>query len=441
MINAYDKIFEKIKELNEEAARADWVAEDPLPIMGGSVHTVEFIHLYAKDQSNAGNALTGTAAEGGENTASYNAAESKLNWDLKNSGYSTTTNGNVTTYSYKLTYRVRLQNEKNVFAEGSIYATNDTTTLSYKYLETKDGVTTVSDVKNIDFPIPAVHGYLGELEFTKVDQEGNPLKGVEFTLSHDTGQCSICHGDGTPTALSAYTATSDGNGKVSFTGIPSGHIYKLTETSPPDGLAKDPQEYTVTVAYDKVTVDPAIVDGKVVNTLTKLTIGKVLLQAPQSENLFDFHFTIAVTGVDGKPVSGEFPMKTVLSTLETAEGTLHLTNGTGEFTLRNGQSVSIYKLPAGAKAVITETDGNGYKVETTVTQHGGSETKTAGTVTPAVTIDAGTTVKFTNTAMFELPSTGGSGRDMYTWVGMALCALSCLLYSQKRRRRGGESRS
>ena len=61
------------------------------------------------------------------------------------------------------------------------------------------------------------------------------------------------------------TVTSDNTGKVSFSGIPSGHDYILKETKAPDGYQLNEAEYKVTVAYDKVDWKNKPADSKVVN--------------------------------------------------------------------------------------------------------------------------------------------------------------------------------
>ena len=50
------------------------------------------------------------------------------------------------------------------------------------------------------------------------------------------------------------TATSNETGIVSFTNIPSGHIYTLTETGVPEGYYSNGRTYSVQVAYDEVAV-------------------------------------------------------------------------------------------------------------------------------------------------------------------------------------------
>ena len=261
LTSAYEQIFAEIKQKVETGALADWVASDPLPTVKGVAETVEFIGLYDKTPKLAGASLTGTHTINGENTAAYQSDSHAISWDLKQSGYQTQTSGGTTTYTYTLTYRVRLENERNSFAEGTIYPTNDTTTLQYRTMEGTDGNLTVSAPKTVDFPIPSVKGYLSELSFQKTDSNGKALAGAEFTLQHDVENCSQCRGDGTAVEISPQTATSGGDGTVSFTDIPSGHIYTLTETKVPDGYASDGSRYQVQVAYDNVTVTVTTVGG------------------------------------------------------------------------------------------------------------------------------------------------------------------------------------
>ena len=259
--NAYREIFAKIQETHEQGSSAQWVANDP---MGTSpAENIEFIGFYNKDGSFVQNygALAGEWANGAENTASVNANHDEISWDLKTSGYTTTQNGDTTIYHYSITYRVRLENELDNFIEDSNYNTNNTTTLTYQTFDLVDGNITFSEQRTIDFPIPAVKGYLCDLTFAKVGVNGNPLKGAKFTLTHDTGKCIHCRGDGSPVSVVSKTAVSDENGLVSFTDIPSGHIYLLEETVTPPGYMVSLDTYTVTVAYDEITVTVTHSDG------------------------------------------------------------------------------------------------------------------------------------------------------------------------------------
>ncbi len=267
LIGAYNQIFETIKQEVTNASEADWVAEDPMPPIANLIKDIEFIGFYDKSPKLIEGDLYGEHSYGAENTASF--AGEKITWDLKRSGYVESKNGDKTIYTYQLVYRVRLKNENDGFVERDIYDTNGETTLQYKVIKEINGTSEVSESKEIDFPIPSVFGYIGELEFDKVDTRGSPLQGAEFTLSHDTAACSGCHGDGGCVELLDMVAVSGADGSVYFDGIPSGHIYKLTETKIPDGYVSNGKEYTVIIAYDEITVlvngDEAAWNGSIEN--------------------------------------------------------------------------------------------------------------------------------------------------------------------------------
>ena len=246
------------------------MAQDPIPL--APPEYLEFIGFYDMNmilQSTDEN-LTGLSAEGGENTAVFDLNPATnlhtISWDLKRSGYNKSISGDVTTYSYQLVYRVRLKNELEGFVENQVYDTNAPTSLTYRVFESENGVTTLSEQRVLPFQIPAVHGYLAELEFMKKDSYGNILAGAEFSLTHDTASCQICRGDNiNSVAVPLYTAASTADGKVSFTGIPSGHTYILQETKAPPGYISDTKQYKVVVAYDVLTIDGGEWNGTVVN--------------------------------------------------------------------------------------------------------------------------------------------------------------------------------
>lgn len=258
--NAYDEIFKKIKEIHETSASAIWVTNDQVPVLSPGTDGVEFIGFYTKEKL-LEDKLIGENKEGGENTAEFINDSSDIQWDLKKSGYRKTTDGNRTLYDYAITYRVRLKNESPDFVEGKVYETNGETKLTYQTIEEINGQKKISDIKNIDYPIPAVKGYLAEFSFLKTDRDGKPLPGAVFTLAHDTERCSICRGDGTSVTVGNFTAESDAEGMVRFDRIPSGHQYRLTETGVPTGYLDPEDTYAVTVAYNIITVTVTHPDG------------------------------------------------------------------------------------------------------------------------------------------------------------------------------------
>lgn len=272
--NAFKTIFEEIKKKTIAGSQADWVAADPIPI-SGSVANVEFIGLYDIEDKLVDGSLSGSNKEGAENTAKFVSEDNAIDWDLKQSGYQKSVEGLTTTYTYRLVYRVRLKNEERSFGEGTVYPTNDTTTLYYRIIEGTEENLKISDPKTVNFPIPSVKGYVSELSFDKVDNHGNSLAGAIFTLSHDTTKCAECRGDGKSVGVEDMTASSDADGKVKFESIPSGHTYVLTETKVPDDYTTTGDIYRVVVAYDKVEVEVLASDqktekewdGKIVNNI------------------------------------------------------------------------------------------------------------------------------------------------------------------------------
>ncbi len=256
--NAFNNIFAQIKELNAQSSHLDWVATDPMGDMGiHDADSVEFIGFYNINEELVEGALTGESKDGAqyENTASFDESERTIEWDIKQSGYISVNVGNVTNYKCALKYRVRLQNEMDGFVERQTYYTNDVTALTYRVIEQTGNNVTISERKTVEFPIPAVEGYLSELSFNKRDSFGTAVKGAEFTLSHDEASCGFCRGDGKGhVAVEDMVAVSGENGNVSFAKIPSGHTYVLTETFVPDGYKANDNVYNVKVSYDALTV-------------------------------------------------------------------------------------------------------------------------------------------------------------------------------------------
>lgn len=293
LTSAYDQIFAEIKHEIEGSTEADWVTSDPIPTVSGSAENVEFIGFYDKTPELTGEPLEGSHIEKGENTAVFDSEKNAISWDLKKSGYLCKTDGTTTTYTYQLVYRVRLKNENNSFVEGTVYPTNDTTTLQYRNINSTDGNVTVSEVKRIEFPIPSVKGYLSEFSFKKVNYKDEPLSGAEFTLSHDTNNCSICRGNGEEVTVTDLTATSDETGNVTFNRIPSGHKYILREIKAPDGYSVDPNKYySVEIAYDELSVTVTDGNGKELDWNDKVVNG-AYYALPETGGIGTLPFTIA----------------------------------------------------------------------------------------------------------------------------------------------------
>ena len=271
---AFAKIREEIEIINRTSIEASWVATDPM--MADVEGKVEFLNFYDKGVLVDGDLEKSKGHDNTASLASVNRIET-INWDLKASKRENIGDAQNPLYRYSLKYRVRLKNEvtgRDAFVEGNNYDTNGVTSL--KYRENLNGV--LGEEKNVDFPIPAVKGYLGELSFQKT-ADGEPVNGAEFKLSHND-DCSVCAAMDVDVKIDDMTAVSSGTvegeagqtpaGMVSFENIPSGHEYTLSETKAPEGY-EPTADRQVVVAYDVTTVDGTsdftAIDNKPLNSL------------------------------------------------------------------------------------------------------------------------------------------------------------------------------
>lgn len=421
MAGAFNEIFKKIMEMSE----ATWVAEDPMNT-SSNVKNIEFVGMYDGNK----NLRDSVNLTNGNNTASYNDKD-KINWDLKNSNPTVIENGNITYYVYELHYRIRLQNEQSSFEEidkntgnFKIYETNGKTTLNYVIKTDK-----TSTNGEINFKVPSIVGYLGELEFKKVSALGDEftLENAEFELVHSPN-CP-CHNelkkpsDNTLT----YKAVSTSDGSVKFINIPSGHKYILKETKAPNGHILNKTEYDVEVAYDKTIYS---IDGnKIINDYlkSKLNISKEV--QGNIENSGTFKFTLVIT-YNGKPVVGQFPYKK-----GTSVGTITLDNaGKTTIYLKHNETINIEDLPYGSQFKIEELETDGYEVNYKINDNkitfGKSLNGKLDSTEP-------TNVKFINIGGYIMPETGSSGMLILVIAGILLTGGSviniCYTYFRKKR--------
>ena len=258
--NSSTELAEKFAAINADISKKTtevnafaWKALDP--IGGSSTQCVDFIGFWGQNAGGADtlmDALSTTATPAQQNNATYtnptDEAGGEINWNLKDSKY-TTKNG-VDTYALK--YRIKLDNRANGFVSGKSYATNGTTTLKYQVINDNTAV----DVGPVNFPIPQVKGYLGEFSFLKQNVAEEALTGAQFTL-YAAETFESVEQPGTP----LYTANST-DGTVSFkaknnNAIASGRSYKMVETQAPAGYNLEKAQetvYDVIVEYGDVTV-------------------------------------------------------------------------------------------------------------------------------------------------------------------------------------------
>lgn len=408
---AYDKIFEDIKYLSE----ASWVAEDPMNSNQSTIKDViDFMGLY--DKSNDKNKLKDfitydsslTDIENtSNNTANYNSTDDKINWDLKKSKYQKETIGNTTYYNYEIKYRVRLKNETTDFIENQILDTNGKTTLSYVVRESGKN----PRIETIDFKIPQVKGYLGKLEFNKLSNYGNkPLTGAKFVLVHDHDNCPCKNERKYMDKNYQQTSTSNEEGKVIFTNIPSGHKYKIKEVETDKYHDINTSEYQVTVSYGNTKTN--ITDNQIVNNYKtkELTIMKIIEGNISNK---EFIFEIEAT-YQGTPLVGTYSVQRKLGTTIKTEN-IEFINGKSTFKLKHNEQIKISGLPYETKYKIKEINREGFIVKYQV--DGRTSKIFDGSNLEELILEDNMEVKFINTSGYLLPATGSSSMLILVIIG------------------------
>ena len=405
MKDAFESIFEQIMILSE----ATWVTEDPMN-SSDQPKNIEFIGMYGEN-----NVLSDSVTKTNNypNTASFDTTNEKIKWDLKNS--TPEVNGN--TYTYKLKYRVRIENELSNFVEGTSYKTNGVTTLNY-IVKTNNG----SKNGTIDFPRPEVKAYLGKLEFDKLTNYGNkPLEGAKFEIYH-SDDCPCLKERRHMASDFKMTSTSDSNGKVTFDKIPSGHKYKIHEVSTDEyhEISKDIND--VEVSYG-VTTSP-LKDGQVINTYKKrnLTIKKFVEGVDTNQN---FTFEIEAK-YKGSNLEGTY---TVIRKIDNKESTENVTfsNGKATIKLKDKEQITIKDLPYSTTYIVKELDTDGFIVKYQV--NGGVIEIYDAKKQKSYTLNDNMEIKFTNVSGYELPATGSSGMLILIIIGSLLLVVPIIYIS------------
>ena len=346
-------IFKSISELIKLKAQA-WQLTDP---MGDNIEFVQFLDANIDNKQ--------ATQSGGT-----------ISWDLKRDITKVHDDANKA-YTYTLSYRIKLNTLSSGFAKDTFYKTNGVTDLTY-FIEEQG---TAGGLKHAYFNVPSVKGFAGDLTFTKVGANNEPLAGAAFKITaNDDPNWSM---DGTPSA--------DGT-SFTFTGIPSGHTYTLTETQTPEGYQglDDTYDgtYTVDVAYGVAVLRKgADTVTAIVNTPKETPTGSLTIEKVFGE------------GSDIK--ANNWPEGKKLTFTIVKEGETNGTNvtlPTNDTT--NPWTYTVNNLSVG-EYTVTESDADVTGYGLTVTNSTITEqTPTADGKTGTVTVTAGTTpatITFTNT--------------------------------------------
>ena len=169
----------------------------------------------------------------------------------------------------------------------------------------------------------------------EVTVELTPPQGVTLVGTWEQGEES-----GNVAASNTFTLT-DGE-SVELTGLPTGTSYTITEADyAANGYITD-----IDTASGEIT-DGAL-RATVLNTMNvgDLSVLKTV-NGSGAETDREFSFTLTLINEAGV---------TVDNTYETSEGTLTVTGGKATFSLKGGESLSIYGIPEGTDYTVTEAD-------------------------------------------------------------------------------------
>lgn len=406
--SALQEIFKKIKFISE----ASWVSEDPMNV-SENTKDIGFVGIYNDAKTALSDSVT-LEANVNSNTAYYDIEKDKINWDLKKSNPEELTIGDTTYYLYKLTYRIRLTNEKDNFSEGVIYKTNGITTLDYVVKQNS----AESEIKRIEFPIPSVEGYLTDFTFNKVSSLYNiGIPGAKFELKHDPN--CICQSERRHMDENIkYYATSTGSGLVTFNNIPSGHTYILKEIEAPINHNINTTEYEVEVSYDEITIkDYNETNLNIVNNIKTGNL-KILKEVDGLSTNQEFKFKIHVT-YNNENLKGTYQL-----TLKDGSNITKTfdENGDIEINLKDKDTITVNDLPTNAIYTITELNSDGYYVEyCTIGDNNTCTLKEGKEIQNGVIGEANTvSVKFVNYASVIMPETGGCGTTIMVITGSIL---------------------
>jgi len=338
---------------------------------------------------------------------SYDASAGTVNWNLKkDTTYQTTKQGSKTYYTYTCAYTVKLNNQNPSLAQPDSSAqTNAATQLVYA-LHTKNGVqdttgTLDTQVRTAYFNVPMVKSLYGNLTFTKVAHETGKkaLNGAEFTLTD-------------PASKVTYSATSSNkggkDGVVTFSNIPSGHTYTLTEKTAAAGYnAASAHTYEVTVAWGSVSMKDTTDGGKNVSA-SGLKIENKLAQTYQSVQVTK---NWIAPGIQRKPI------RVTLTVNGVAQPGLSAVLNSGNNWAATISNVPVWDLDTGEKLVysVAEEYTNGNPVTGFTTTVGGDNSVTAantiGFIITNTVSDFDTPVSVSVTKHWNDDGLNGSGKS------------------------------
>ena len=257
---------------------------------------------------------------------------------------------------------------------------------------------------------------------TSVQGHENDLFGI--TPAYTTATASVA---GRITTLKLPANTSPTLLNIKGTNVGAYAKVRITVTLHPTGN-KDGDTYHNDAGYNTQTIPAPVyaapVYAKVVQQKAALKITKTVI----GPGTGSFPFEVLFTDANGDPV--KIPDDTASpKSYEVSSASPYKVS----FSLKNGESVTLQKIPVGTTATITETKHDGYTVLIKDTTAGGAVLSKTDTATVTVTTDK--EVEVINNPGVVLPSAGGGGTYVYTFGGGALCLAAIITGFRLRRRR------
>ncbi|HIX01307.1 MAG TPA: LPXTG cell wall anchor domain-containing protein [Candidatus Ligilactobacillus excrementigallinarum] len=166
--------------------------------------------------------------------------------------------------AWEIDYRGMVSDHSIPSLSNSAKMTYNTTDGSKKSVQTSKTVSNTSISGGISGIIPK-----NGVVLQKVDDQGNNLQGATFELT----------GNG-----KTENATSDADGKITFTGLTNGKTYTISETQAPTGYEKINGTISVTIqnGEPKITYDGQTVTNKIMQITDKKTVGKATIKKTNS---------------------------------------------------------------------------------------------------------------------------------------------------------------
>lgn len=319
-------------------------------------------------------------------------------------------------------------------------------------IEVKDGKATGTIITNANIQLEVTNSEKGaSVTFPITKMVANPdgiTRDYRFNITQVTDSSGKNEIDGTQTEITIRTeSVGEVTYSLNFVQTTGVFYYRITEVNEATVFRENDQTYVIEVTVlanptaangATATITGVWKDGEAIpdlvgdpfsadftNTLVgSLTLSKEVLGTTPEDG---FTFEITLTP-DVAPLPDSYSVTKTAADGTQASGTW---NGTDLITLNADESITISDIPIGTTWTIEEINADGYVVTYTVNGEEGSGTDSAGSITAG-----NTEVAYTNSAMYELPETGGGGAMAQRLMGSGMLLTLPILYAVKGRYRG-----